>query len=274
MIASAGAAARTVTERPSPLTHDLMTGAGATIRHGFFTRNGGVSNGLYRDLNTGTGSSDDPDNVAENRRRVASHLGLAPNRLVTVHQIHSPDVVAVDAPIAGERPKADALVTATPGLALAVLTADCGPVLFADGTAGVIGAAHAGWRGAASGVLENTVAAMERLGAHRKAMVAVLGPTISQDNYEVGAEFEAAITGQNRADARFFRPSPRANHFMFDLPRYILARLEASGVAAQWQGSCTYDDEDRFFSFRRTTHRKEPDYGRQMSVIALSPDTI
>ncbi len=253
---------------PVPVQHDLLAGGGGhAIGHGFFTRKGGVSNGLYGDLNVGGGSDDDPANVAENKRRVTEAMGA--DALVTVHQIHSPDAVAVDAPFAGDRPRADALVTATPGLALGVLTADCGPVLFADPSAGVVGAAHAGWRGAVAGVLENTVEAMEALGATPTGIVAVLGPTISRDNYEVGPELRDAVLAAPGGSDVLFAPSARAGHFMFDLPAYILARLAGCGVTAAWSGDCTYGDEARFFSFRRATHRNEPDYGRQISVIKL-----
>ena len=255
---------------PVPILHDLLAGSGRHgIGHGFFTRKRGVSNGIYGDLNVGAGSDDHPDNVGENRRRVATCVGAELAMLVTVHQVHSPDAVVVDAPFADGRPKADALVTATPGLALGVLTADCGPVLFADASAGVVGAAHAGWRGAVSGVLENTVAAMESLGARRSGIKAVLGPTISGANYEVGGELrDAVLAAPGGADSQF-APSSRAGHYMFDLQAYILARLEGAGVEAAATGHCTYGDEVSFFSYRRATHRNEPDYGRQISVIKL-----
>ena len=240
------------------------------MRHGFFTRVGGVSEGLYAGLNAGSGSADDPANVHENRRRIAGWLGADPAALSGCHQVHSADVVAVDAPVpAGGRPKADALVTATPGLPIAVLTADCAPVLFADAGAGVIGAAHAGWKGALTGVLENTVDAMIALGANRPAIHATVGPTISQVNYEVGPEFGDRFLAAEPDHARWFAPSVKADHFMFDLPGFCVARLAAAGVAASATGRCTYADEARFFSYRRTTHRGEPDYGRQMSAIML-----
>lgn len=259
-------------DMPDPVTHERLAAAGGAIRHGFFTRRGGVSNGIYGDLNTGSGSKDDPANVAENRARAARALGADPTSLVTVYQVHSPDVAAVTAPFAGERPKADAMVTATPGLALGVLTADCGPVLFADAKAGVVGAAHAGWRGAVSGVLENTISAMEQLGARREDIVAVLGPTISRANYEVGGEFRDTFLNQDRGNDRYFSASATIGHIMFDLPAYILDRLAGAGVRAAATGHCTYADEARFFSFRRTTHRGEPDYGRQISAIMISTD--
>jgi len=239
------------------------------IRHGFFTRAGGVSQGVYRGLNVGQGSDDRPQDVAENRNRVARWMGVDTPRLVTVHQVHSADAVAVDAPFGAERPRADAMVTDRPGVALGVLTADCGPVLFADPEARVIGAAHAGWKGAFTGILEATVEAMERLGAARRRITAVLGPSISQSAYEVGPEFIERFVSADPANERWFAPSSRAGHAMFDLNGYTVDRLAAAGVDASQLGLCTYAEEDRFFSYRRTTHRKEPDYGRQISAIVL-----
>lgn len=257
---------------PVPIRHDLLAGQGGhRIDHGFFTRKGGVSNGLYGDLNAGIGSDDTPENVNENKRRIAAALGGELPALVTVHQIHSPDVQVIDAPFERARPKADALVTTTPGLIMAVLTADCGPVLFADQKAGVVGAAHAGWRGAVAGVLENTVEAMERLGARRDGIAAVLGPTISQANYEVGPELRDAVLAAPGGDDARFTPSQRDGHWMFDLPGFILARLQHCGIQAAVTGHCTYGEEHRFFSYRRATHRREPDYGRQISAIRLGP---
>lgn len=241
------------------------------LRHGFFTRKGGVSQGIYDSLNIGLGSDDSRDLVLQNRERVAASLGVDAACLVSPHQIHSPDVIAVDGPFAeGANRRADALVTATRGLALGVATADCGPVLFADPKAGVIGAAHSGWKGAFTGVLQNTVSAMEALGATRSGITAVLGPTISQSAYEVGPEFQARFLAADATHAPYFRPSDRQNHFMFDLPAFISARLEALGLGTVTDlALCTYDDETQFFSYRRTTHRGEPDYGRQISAIAL-----
>lgn len=260
----------TVTNRPDPLrAPELEDPAGGRIRHGFFTRAGGVSQGIYRGLNVGLGSSDDPARVAENRRRVTDWLGVGPNRLVTTYQVHSPDVVAVTAPFPGERPKADALVTATPGLAVGVHTADCGPVLFADVEARVVGAAHAGWKGALTGVLENTVEAMVSLGADRARIVAVLGPSITVGNYEVGPEFVERFRAGHGGEDKWFSPSPRAGHAMFDLTAYTLERLTSAGVSASFVGHCTYAREDLYFSYRRTTHRREPDYGRQVSAIVI-----
>ncbi|MEE1657987.1 peptidoglycan editing factor PgeF [Microvirga sp. CF3062] len=243
-----------------------------SIRHAFFTRESGVSEGIYASLNGGVGSSDDPGKVQENRRRMAEALGVTPDALISVYQVHSPDAVIVEGPWRGERPKADAMVTSVPGLALGITTADCGPVLFADAQARVIGAAHAGWRGAVTGVLESTIAAMERLGAKRQSIVAVLGPTISQTAYEVGPDFIERFSKEAHGQERFLKEAERPGHAMFDLPGFIGARLWAAGVGAFTDlGLCTYSDEERFFSYRRTTHRQEPDYGRLISAIALTP---
>jgi YfiH family protein len=241
------------------------------IRHAFFTREGGVSTGLYASLNGGVGSRDDAAYVAENRKRMADALGVAPASLLTAHQIHSPTVVVADAPWATDaRPRADAIVTRRPGLAVAVSTADCGPILFADPTARVVGAAHAGWRGALAGVAEATIAAMERLGAKRGDIHAALGPIIRQDSYEVGSDLIARFAAEDAETERFFRPAARSGHFMFDLPGYIGARLAGAGVRhIEDLGLCTYADPTRFFSFRRSAHRGETDYGRHVNAIAL-----
>lgn len=242
------------------------------IRHAFFTREGGVSDGLYASLNGGIGSNDSPDKVRENRARMAASLGVAPTRLVTCYQIHSPDVIVATEPWTRETaPRADAIVTRTPGLAIGVTTADCGPILFADAQAGVIGAAHAGWKGALTGVLEATVAAMEKLGARRSRIKAALGPAIRQPNYEVGVEFGDRFKAADAANDRFFAPAARPGHAMFDLPGYIRSRLERAEIASiEDLGLCTYADPARFFSYRRTTHRAEPDYGRHVNAIALT----
>jgi polyphenol oxidase len=254
----------------TPVTSPSLLGL-PNLRHAFFTRQGGVSAGLYTSLNGGLGSSDARAAVLENRQRMAQHMGVSAERFLSVWQVHSPDVVTVTGPWEGERPKADALVTATPGLAISIATADCGPILFADSEAGVIGAAHAGWQGAFKGVLENTITAMERLGARRATIHAVIGPMLSQSNYEVGPEFIERFLAQDAAHDRFFVPSPKPGHAMFDLPAYNRARLEASGIGAVEDLSlCTYADEERFFSYRRTTHRKEPDYGRLITAISLT----
>ena len=243
----------------------------ANIRHGFFTRTGGVSQGVYASLNGGVGSNDAPEQVAENRARMAQSLGVAPGRFLTPYQIHSPEVVVADRPWTAEtRPRADAVVTREPGLAIGVSTADCGPLLFADAKARVIGAAHAGWRGAFTGVIDGTVAAMEKLGADRADMTVTLGPTISQPNYEVGAEFVERFLAADADNARFFKDSIRADHAMFDLNGYIAARIKRAGVVKfEDLGLCTYADPQRFYSFRRATHLSEPDYGRHINAIAL-----
>jgi YfiH family protein len=258
-------------DRPAPLRSSLL-GSPETprIAHGFFTRKGGVSDGIYRGLNIGTGSNDNREHVLENRRRVAETLGAPLSHLVTVHQVHSPDVITVTAPINGARPKADAMVTATPGIIIGALSADCGPILFSDSEAGVIGAAHAGWRGALDGVLGNTVDAMVALGAKRERINAVLGPTIGPENYEVGAEFHDKFVGTDPSYKSFFRDSVKENHKMFDLWAFITMQLQRAGVNGSSLNLCTYADEDQFFSYRRTTHRKEPDYGRQISAITIT----
>lgn len=247
---------------------EIITSDALAPRHGFFTRKGGASSGIFAGLNCGTGSSDQAEIVAINRARVADAMGLGVEALVSVHQVHSPDVVTVTAPLA-DRPRADAMVTATPGLALAVLTADCQPVLFADAKAGVIGAAHAGWKGARDGVMEATLDAMETLGARRGDITAVIGPCISQTAYEVGQEFLESVTDDD-AEARRFFVTGNGDRYLFDLPSYGLWRLRAAGVGhAEWTRHCTYRDPARFYSYRRTTHAGEADYGRQISVIRL-----
>ncbi len=247
------------------------------IGHGFFGRTGGVSTGIFASLNCGPGSGDPRPNVLENRRRVADALG-APS-LVTLGQIHSPTVLTVTKPWRiGEMPQddprhiplGDAMVTDRPGIALGILTADCAPVLFADAEAGVIGAAHAGWKGALGGVLEATLDAMAALGARRERIAAAIGPCISQPNYEVGPEFEARFVAAEARHARFFGPSDRAGHFRFDLEGFVADRLGQAGVDnIDARGACTYARAGDFFSFRRATHAKEPDYGREISAIVL-----
>ncbi len=247
---------------------EIITSDALAPRHGFFTRKGGASSGIFAGLNCGTGSSDQAEIVAINRARVADAIGLGVESLVSVHQVHSPDVVTVTAPLA-DRPRADAMVTATPGLALAVLTADCQPVLFADAKAGVIGAAHAGWKGARDGVMEATLDAMEALGAQRGQVTAVIGPCISQTAYEVGQEFFESFTDEAPEARRFF-VNGNGDRYLFDLPSYGLWRLREAGVGhADWTRHCTYRDPARFYSYRRTTHAGEADYGRQISVIRL-----
>jgi len=242
------------------------------LRHAFFTRQGGVSDGIYASLNGGIGSDDAPAAVLENRARMAARLGVTADRLLGLYQVHSPDVVTAAAPWpAQERPRADGVVTRLPGLALGISTADCGPLLFADPEAGVIGAAHAGWRGAFTGVIEATVAAMERLGAERPRIAAALGPTISRRNYEVGDDFRARFIAADAANERFFGPGERPGHALFDLPAYIGSRIAEAGIQ-QFEdlALCTYGDEAQFYSYRRSCHRGEPDYGRLISAIALA----
>ena len=242
------------------------------IAHGFFGREGGVSTGLYESLNCGPGSSDDAKSVAENRRRIAAALApdlRADARLVSLSQIHS--AVVHTLPAWEERPEGDAMVTATPGLALGILTADCAPVLLADPKAKVIGAAHAGWKGALGGVLEATLDAMEKLGALRDRIAAAIGPCISQNNYEVSWEFRDRFLEHGLKHRRFFIPSDKEGHYRFDLAGYAAHRLTAAGIGSvEMLGVCTYPPENGFFSFRRTTHADEPDYGRQISAIVLT----
>lgn len=253
---------------PTATLEILTAEALSPVRHGFFTRKGGASSGIFAGLNCGPGSTDMAEVVEINRARVADAMGVAPDALVTLHQVHSPLVATLTAP-PPERFRADAMVTATPGLALAVLTADCQPVLFADATAGVIGAAHAGWRGTLDGVLDATVDAMVALGARRDRITAVIGPCISQAAYQVGPEFLDRFLAEDPGLSRFFA-NGAGDRLVFDLPGYGLHRLRATGVAhAEWIRHCTYTDEARFYSYRRTTHRAEADYGRLISAIRL-----
>lgn len=247
------------------LTHPLLQ----SVRHGFFTRRGGASSGLFSGLNCGYGSSDQGEIVAINRARVAQAMGVAPARLATVHQVHSDQVAVLRA---GDDPadfagiRADGIVTDQPGIALAVLTADCQPILLADAQAGVIGAVHAGWRGAQAGVIEAAVGAMNDLGATR--IHAVIGPTISQSAYEVGDDFMQQFLDEDPDHHRFFAGGPKGRP-MFDLPAFGLMRLREAGAIAEWTRHCTYADAERFFSYRRSTHLHEADYGRLISAIAL-----
>ncbi|MEI2383632.1 peptidoglycan editing factor PgeF [Breoghania sp. JC706] len=244
------------------------------IGHGFFTRNGGVSEGVYASLNIGLGSDDERSRVQENRSRIARSFELAPDRLVSLYQHHSADAVTVREPWApGEGPKADAMVTDEPGILLGIATADCGPVLFADPEARVVGAAHAGWRGALTGVLEATIEAMVALNAERDRIIAVLGPTISAAAYEVSAEFVERFREDHEGNAIYFKPNDKPGHAQFDLPAYIVDRLGRAGIArASSLGRCTYGEEENFFSYRRMTHRGEGDYGRQISAICIRED--
>ncbi len=238
--------------------------------HGFFTRRGGASSGIFEGLNCGPGSSDQAGIVETNRQRVADAMEVPIERLFTIHQTHSADVVVADTEQPATKPKADGLVTATPGTAIAILTADCQPVLFADTKARVIGAAHAGWRGALDGVLDQTIDQMIALGATRENIYATIGPSISQATYEVGEEFFERFYDDDPDNARFFANGKEAGKYMFDLPAYGLMRLRAAGIGdAEWTRHCTYSDDTRFFSFRRSVHRKEADYGRLISAIRL-----
>lgn len=247
---------------------EIITSDALVCRHGFFTRKGGASSGIFAGLNCGTGSTDQTEAVAINRVRVTEAMGVAPDALVTVHQVHSARAI----PVTGHltiRPEADAMVTATPGVLLGVLTADCQPVLFHDPKARVIGAAHAGWRGAVDGVLEATLDAMEALGAQRGQTTAVIGPTISQAAYEVGPEFLDRFRAEDDEATRFFAKG-RGDRLLFDLPGYGLHRLRQAGIGhAEWTGHCTYRDPERFYSYRRTTHAAEADYGRLITTIRL-----
>jgi purine-nucleoside/S-methyl-5'-thioadenosine phosphorylase / adenosine deaminase len=244
------------------------------IRHAFFTRQGGVSGGLYESLNGGVGSHDGASKVAENRARMAASLGVAPHRFLTAYQVHSPNVVVAEAPWTSEaRPRADAIVTRMPQLAIGVTTADCGPILFAEPQARVIGAAHAGWRGALAGMAEATIAAMEQLGADRSRIHAALGPMIRQRNYEVGSDLIDRFAVEDPASTAFFAPASRPGHALFDLGGYIAARLRRAGVGhIEDLGLCTYADPALFYSYRRATHRAEDDYGRHVNAIALQDD--
>jgi YfiH family protein len=243
----------------------------AGVQHAFFTRRGGVSSGLFSSLNCGYGSADAPENVRENRRRVAEKFGLGEPDLQTVYQIHSTDVLTV----AEERwtspgaPKADALVTDRPGVVLGVMAADCAPVLLADEGAGVIGAAHAGWKGALGGVVDTTIAAMEKLGARRERIKVAVGPCIGPASYEVGPEFPGPFLAQDQANAAFFRTASRSGHFMFDLPGYLVHRIARNGVAVTATGHDTLTATEDFFSYRRNTLQGVRDYGRGLSAIAL-----
>lgn len=254
---------------PSNPVERLESGALAGIAHGFLGRSGGVSTGIHAGLNVGLGSDDDPDAVLANRT-LAREAVLPGGELVTLHQVHSPDVVTVTAPIGLEdRPKADALVTDRPGLLLGVLTADCVPVLFADRQAGVIGAAHAGWKGAMAGVTDATLAAMEALGADRARITAAIGPCIGRASYEVSEAFADPFLAQDADNGRFFGAG-RAGHLLFDIAGYVAARLASAGVGrVDLLDEDTYSQPERFFSYRRSCHLGEPGYGRQISLIGL-----
>ncbi|WP_421730977.1 peptidoglycan editing factor PgeF [Brevundimonas sp.] len=252
----------------APITHSLLTAAG--VKHGFFTRGGGVSTGLYQGLNTGLGSSDDPAAVAENRRRLALAMGGTPDDIAACYQIHSAITRVAEGPWRGERPEGDAVASATPGVICGALTADCAPILLADAKAGVVAAVHAGWKGALGGVIHSAVTSMQALGARPADTVAVVGPCIAQASYEVDAGFEDRFIHTDPDSARFFIPGAAADRRMFDLPGFVLWRLEMAGVGqAAWTGDDTCADEARFFSNRRAFKRGEPDFGRMMSAISL-----
>ena len=239
------------------------------LAHGFFTREGGYSTGIFASLNCGLGSGDDISVVQKNRSVVAAQVGVAADHLISGYQMHGAKVAVVAGPMR-ERPQVDGLVSNTPGVALGILTADCGPILFADGEAQVIGACHAGWKGALLGVTRSTVTAMENLGAKRERIVAVLGPTISRANYEVGPEFPQPFLAADASAVKYFTPSVNMSHYMFDLQQFILDSLRGLGLAkVSGLGVCTYADEQRFFSYRRATHAHEKDYGRLLSAISL-----
>jgi hypothetical protein len=249
-------------------------GSTSRIAHAFFGRSGGVSTGLYASLNCGPGSNDGRAHVIENRRIALAALGSSNSRLLTLYQVHGAETVEVcEAWDMGRGPKADAMATSMPGLALGILTADCAPVLLADTEAGIVGAAHAGWKGALAGIIESAVDAMEQLGARRERIAAAIGPCISQRAYEVGDELRASVVVNDPADAQHFVPSDREDHWRFDLSTYAMTRLQRAAVRSiSIIAACTYEREADFFSFRRATHRGEPDYGRQLSAIMLAPD--
>ncbi len=259
------------------ITDENLNGAGGKIAHGFFGRQGGVSKGIYESLNCGPGSADEAAAIAANRERVAKHFGADADKLATVWQVHSPDCLIIKEalPAGQERPKADAMATDVAGVVLGVLTADCGPVLFAgekgDGSA-VIGAAHAGWGGALKGVLENTIEQMVTLGAEADSLRAAVGPCIGPASYEVSQGYEIPFLERDPQDEQFFKPARREGHLMFDLPGYITSRLAQAGMRqVTITGQDTYHMEDAFFSYRRATHRSEADYGRQISAIYIKP---
>lgn len=247
----------------SPIKADNLTAG----KHGFFTRSGGVSSGIYEGLNCGVGSKDEAEHVRRNREKVAETFGLERSKLVSVYQVHSADAVHVVDAFEGDAPKCDAMVTATKGIALGILTADCAPVLFEDATAGVVGAAHSGWKGAIGGVLDATVEKMVEIGAARENISATVGPCISQRAYEVGPEFVEEFMDFDPAFSSYFG-NGNGDRALFDLPRFVMDRLRASGLDdVSWTGHCTYSDPEKFFSYRRTCHHNEPDYGRLISVI-------
>ena len=251
-----------------PITHPLLTSTG--VKHGFFTRQGGVSDGIYASLNTGVGSSDDQALVAENRRRIAAHMGGTPDDLAACYQVHSTIAHVAQSGWKDSRPEGDASVTRAAGVICGVLTADCAPILLADATAGIVGAAHAGWKGALGGIIQSTVVTMTEMGAKPSRIVAVVGPCIAQESYEVSADYQDRFEAEAPGSGRFFVEGATADKRMFDLPGFVLWRLEQAGVRqAAWTGHDTRADETLFFSNRRAFLAGEPDFGRQMSAIAL-----
>ncbi|ABM44894.1 hypothetical protein X471_00071 [Bartonella bacilliformis str. Heidi Mejia] len=256
---------------PEPiLANNLFSLHTQGIKHGFFTRQGGISKNIYQSLNVGQSSKDYFEHIAQNRTFIANYFDIEIQNLITVNQIHSCEVVVVDQPFIGERPKADALVTTTKGLAIGVLTADCGPVLFADPQAGVIGAAHAGWRGSLNGILEKTISVMEKQGAKRQSITAVLGPCIGPHHYEITGEFYDQFMNYQNQFQKYFLKTDKENHFSFNLWAFIMDKLQQEGINASCLHLCTYQNEQNFFSYRRATHRNEPDYGRQISALMLT----
>jgi YfiH family protein len=246
------------------ITSDII----AASQHGFFTRDGGVSSGIYLGLNCGLGSQDQREAVLINRGKVADHMGVSTDDLCSVFQVHSPDVVTVDTPLDSTGKKADAMVTNNPNISLGILTADCAPILFSDPSTNIVGAAHSGWQGALAGVSENTIEAMCKLGASRENITAVVGPCISQMNYEVGQEFFERFLDEDARFGDFFAQGRSNGKYQFDLPALCLHKLRSSGIKqAEWTRHCTYADPNRFYSYRRTTHHKEPDYGRLIACI-------
>jgi len=256
---------------PEMLRSSLLASL-AGIDHAFFTRRGGVSEGVYESLNVGLGSRDDPQRVRENRRRAAAALGAEAERLVTAYQVHSARAFTVEAPFDGAAPEADALITGTPGLMLGVLAADCAPILIADGEAGIVAAVHAGWKGALGGAAESAVETMVALGAARERLAAAVGPCIGQASYEVGLEFMARFVAASADFQRFFAAGARPEKRLFDLPGFVLGRLAAAGVArAEWIGADTCAESEDFFSHRRMALNGEADYGRGLSAIIIKP---
>ncbi|MCZ2328713.1 peptidoglycan editing factor PgeF [Bartonella sp. F02] len=252
------------------LAQDLSALLPYGIKHGFFTRQGGVSTNLYQSLNISKGSHDNPQHVVQNRTFIAHYFGIEPENLITVNQTHSCKVVLVDRTFVGSPPQADAIVTTTKDLAIGVLTADCGPVLFADPKTGVIGVAHAGWRGSLNGILEKTIVVMEKQGAKRQSIRAVLGPCIGPCHYEITHEFYDQFIDRQSRFKKFFIKTNKINHFNFNLWAFIMDQLKQAGVIASCLELCTYKHEQHFFSYRRAIHSNEPDYGRQISALMLT----